>query len=450
MHSKRLPFLLFILFFLAFIPWAVGLWPGVYTADSLNTLSQLKNHAYNNWHSYVFTGYVALLRMPIGLGGVIVTQIVLTSALGAAGFSYLLRHTKNKWVVIFFALLFALSPAVALMNVVVWKDVPYSIAVTAWMLSLWFFREQKKRLSNVTLLALSTLLAISASFRHNGITLLPCVPLAFIVAEITSVKRAILFAVIGTSMYWCIQIPVAAGFRVERDFPIGTRIQKFSMLAALLLDPDTDRTLLSKEEADAIEEMLPLETALRHYRCIDDKQWVHINPKLEKLIAHDDLYARVATGFNKLALQNPKAIVLDRLCYASTVLLSEGFVYANDLNRTEEFGGWLSWLGIKRERPSKLLASLTDKIISLTLEPITRSLIWNIWIPAVSLVLLTLIAIMRRDRALAACLLIVACNVPVFLFLALAPEWRYFYYLHLSMYFLLPYVLVTDSTRSSR
>ena len=72
----RVGVILFTLFFLSFLPWAVGMWPGAFTTDSLNTLTQLKTGEWNNWHSYIFTAYIALLReLPLGLGSIIIVQI---------------------------------------------------------------------------------------------------------------------------------------------------------------------------------------------------------------------------------------------------------------------------------------------------------------------------------------------------------------------------------------
>jgi hypothetical protein len=110
--------------------WLLAFWPAAMTNDSWSTVAEALGLRFSAWQPYAYTLYVlALMQFWNSVASVALFQIVATASLVSYVLFYSLRRGV-PWVVVGACYLFYVcSIPVGLMNVMVWKDVPFSLAV---------------------------------------------------------------------------------------------------------------------------------------------------------------------------------------------------------------------------------------------------------------------------------------------------------------------------------
>lgn len=148
--------------------WAAG-YPATMTPDSLDQWGQIASGRYSDWHPLAHTLLLrASLRLWASPGIMVLLQIVAMATLLAWGLILLRNHLRApSWMLILTASFFAMHPAHAAMLSVLWKDIPYSLALAGFSLGLLQCYHQPDRPIGWFLLSLTALLCLL--FRHNGL-----------------------------------------------------------------------------------------------------------------------------------------------------------------------------------------------------------------------------------------------------------------------------------------
>jgi len=123
--------------------WLLAYWPGATTNDSWSSLHDVLKLKFTDWHPYVYGLYLlALMQFYRSLASIAFFQIISTAAVGAWIFYYVWRQDVRWYWLLPFILLFVFSIPIGLFNIVLWKDVPFSVAV--WLFSFLLYRVQIK------------------------------------------------------------------------------------------------------------------------------------------------------------------------------------------------------------------------------------------------------------------------------------------------------------------
>jgi hypothetical protein len=433
-------FAFLLLFYLAaFAVWMIVLWPGVYTTDSLSSLSQLKTGELSDLHPFAYTLYIGFLAKTFHTpAAVLIAQIVATSVVASAAFAYFYGRASRHWLVLLCAVAFGLSPAVGLMNVVLWKDIPFSIAVLVWVLLCLCANESAGRSrSPYSLIIATLLLTFTTLVRHNGVVLIVLVPLALWWASVLTARNSLALGIGTGGLYLVITCLLAAYLNVE-SYDWVFRGQKLQSLGGLLVAPHTDLSVLTAAEKEAVNQVLPPTLLKQHYTCSDGAQWIEAVGSGPTLLKDDQINRLVLRALYRLAIANPLTLLKVRACYFWSVLSATGFIYANDRTSDDrETQEWIDSLGGVGQALDPRLDTWGQAIIDWSTESAWRLFVWNLWLPFIVAVYAFGRGIRGEARLLSASVLCLG-QAFVMAVCALAPDWRYFYYVYLGCFFFIP------------
>lgn len=146
-------------------------WPGFLSPDGVTQLSQVVSGKYYNWHPAFHTLTLWLLtRLSLSPAPIAIFHILSLGILLGLGISYVVRDLEKNWSNYSLVGFYALFPPVCLMVLTIWKDVLYSISLTA--LTIILFRiistDGKWLTKSINWIALGFTCALVMLFRHNG------------------------------------------------------------------------------------------------------------------------------------------------------------------------------------------------------------------------------------------------------------------------------------------
>ncbi|MCD6355712.1 MAG: hypothetical protein J7L66_00380 [Anaerolineaceae bacterium] len=115
-------------------------WPGIMSNDSVTQWEQGVNGSYNDWHSALYTIFIAFLyRIWYSPAIVAGTQIVLLSFAAAWGLKVMGEYGVPRWALWTLSIAFAFFPPNMILSVTLWRDVSYAaffLLFTSFLLSI--------------------------------------------------------------------------------------------------------------------------------------------------------------------------------------------------------------------------------------------------------------------------------------------------------------------------
>jgi len=176
--------------------WLLAFWPGVMSVDSLNIWRaawlpdvMINNHPVLNeiWYMFFQQLWNNTVIIPIA-------QILLLSVLIAVTFFLVFRQGVNlRWLLPCYFLL-VLSLPIGLYTVTLWKDVPFALLVILWSLApAYFFYIKRKNkqifLSRQHIFLLLLMFLALLLFRHNGMVYLFVLPILFVIIKLVRIPK---------------------------------------------------------------------------------------------------------------------------------------------------------------------------------------------------------------------------------------------------------------------
>jgi hypothetical protein len=155
--------------------WAISLmafWPGIMSPDSIDQFTQAFRAQFYDWHPAIHTMLIWLLtRAWFSPAPVVIVQILAMSAVLGWGLSSLEGWGAPRLLAILSGIFLAISPAIALMTLTVWKDVLYSAAVAALTICIVqiVYTRGKWLEASLHWIGLGFCAALVCLFRHNGV-----------------------------------------------------------------------------------------------------------------------------------------------------------------------------------------------------------------------------------------------------------------------------------------
>lgn len=181
--------------------WLLVFWPGVMSVDSLNIwrAAWLPEVMINNHPALNVLWYMFLLHLWNNTAVVPLSQILILASLIASTFFYCYRQGVALRLLLPCYILLLLSLPVGLYSVTLWKDIPFALLVVFWGLALAYFylqRTQKDRfcLTLQQIVSLLLLFLALTLFRHNGIVYLFVIPIFFVTFRLVHVSRRFMAA----------------------------------------------------------------------------------------------------------------------------------------------------------------------------------------------------------------------------------------------------------------
>ncbi len=181
--------------------WLSAFWPGVMSVDSLNIwrAAWLPDVMINNHPVVNVIWYMFLQHVWNNIAVVPLSQILLLSLLTAGTFFFCFRQgVRLRWLLPCYLLLLGSLP-VGLYNITLWKDVPFALLVVFWSLVPAYFLYRKRsgqplQLSLSQIMLLLFLFVALVLFRHNGIVYLFFLPVLFFLLQLVKVPKIFLAA----------------------------------------------------------------------------------------------------------------------------------------------------------------------------------------------------------------------------------------------------------------
>ena len=203
----------------------LAFWPGLMSVDSLNIwrAAWLPDIMINDHPVLNVIWYTFLLHLWNYTAVVPLSQIILLSFLIAAFFSFCHRQGVSLLLLLPCYALLLFSIPVGCYTIALWKDIPFALLVVFWGLVPAYFFVRKRavqkqdgaeskyplRLTLSSGFALLLLFLALLLFRHNGIIYLAVIPLLFIIGRLVRIPRilTIVSCCAGVLVLWLVIFP---------------------------------------------------------------------------------------------------------------------------------------------------------------------------------------------------------------------------------------------------
>jgi hypothetical protein len=377
--------LFYIIPFIAGLVYWLAFYPGIMSFDSIFQWDQLATFKFTNWHPAIHTILMYVLtRIWYSPAIVSLFQIIIAGLVIGYGLNTIRKASRlPDYIFIALGVLIAINPIVGIMDITLWKDVLYSLAVL--LLTIFLFEiiaSQGRWFSKpLNIVLYGAILSFIWLLRYNGAAV---VVASLIITPFFYKKylRSIIYSSLVTMMLIIfIRGPIYSLFKVNKSINQPYAIVLVHPVDAYVND-NPKLPFLSDAEKQYLDRIYPLKNSWA-YSCYDATvlfyKRVNIDP-----VNEDPM--RLVTIFAKLAVQNPKILLHHFMCVSS-------FVW--QLNQPE--GVYLETILMDSYNPEQVQSwsKYDSQVIQPSLLPRIRSVIqrlvtneWNadaykvIWRPA--------------------------------------------------------------------
>ena len=380
---------LFLCGLVPLLVWWAAFFPGCFSEDSINQLTQALSGSYVDWHPTIHT--VLVYRLPLALTGgavwsIILFQLVaLACALTYAGTT--LMRVAPRWIAYGFVLVLALSPVTGIISVYPWKDVSFAIVALVMTAQAVRIRcsDGAWLRSPLCVLGLALTCALCCLLRHNGVLLV--VPLMVVVAVLPVDRRRLaVAAALALSIVVMVRGPLYTllGVASPGQRAIETLGMPLSALGSVMQD---DPEALDADTKSLLLEALPREAwdSFNYQRGFNSVKW---NDQMDL-----DVLDRQGLGLLGMAaralLASPTAALRSPLALLSMVHLPAEEVFWGVGPELVENDLGLAWTGF---------APLSELLVTLLTSSYTGLLSIPLWHVGVIEVLLVLVLALGGRR----------------------------------------------------
>lgn len=430
--------------------WLLAYWPAAMTNDSWASLYEIRALELKDWHPYIYALYLmALMQFGDTIGAVGLFQVLLTAGLCSFVFYHCYKNGVRFLFLAPFILLFIFSIPIGLYNIILWKDVPFSVMTLAVSIGLYLVQRERERTGQYARIPSGSILWIVLGLvlllhsRHNGAIFFVGLPLVFF-RRISRRAYAGLLAILVCSFVFVGKV-IPHTFNIPKTH--GSAYHELKTILSIM----THFNYYSETRAEdikAVEAFVGTDWAT--INSLFPKQWFAINNHPEvtrhQFAFREDDPTNIKRSFLfRLMLQNLPIFLSTR---TFEFLHSIGLDCSAFDDRTQYYEDPLQLQGsnlsppgnmifnVPLEAESKLPASLTKMIVAVDgwsrkyHGPLSPSfLVWNL---AVYLLLFVAILYVERGSSAISVFTLPSLIAAFGVFLAGPGEsWRYFYYIYL-------------------
>ena len=275
LSEKKWIVLLFILFFLAYLPYMLYYYPGNILTDSTMQILQgmgdieLTSH-HPPIHTAIITLFIKLGKCIFGsynTGAFLYTlvQVSVTALLFSIAIVYMRRKSINtnvRWICFLY---WAICPTIAFLSITMYKDIPFALSflvMTILLIELITNYEKFVKSKLRIIIAVLSVFGVSI-FRNNGIfAMVLATPI--IMFMIPKKNRKLIGTLMITGMLLCVMVtgPVYSMLNIKKGSPreaYSVIIQQFARVTKYQGDE------LEDDEREAIHKYLPIENISELY-----------------------------------------------------------------------------------------------------------------------------------------------------------------------------------------
>ena len=278
-NNKKSFFICALTIFIAYIPYFLHNYPGIFTTDSIaemhsaiNNMGNLVNH-HPVLHIFIISVCLNIGNVfgdyTIGIAIYSILQMVATSMV----FSYVIKYMASKKINVYIRAVilafFALYPPFATYSITMWKDVPFALMMVLFtiqiieMVTNKQYFESKKNLIKFAIISILVIL-----FRNNGIYVVFLTMIAMIIGIKGNRQKLTIVTATIVLFYIIFKGPIFDLFNIT-DGPVREALSVPLQQIARTVKYKEDE--LTQEEKDIISKYLPIEDlAERYYPLISD------------------------------------------------------------------------------------------------------------------------------------------------------------------------------------
>lgn len=451
-HKHYVFWLMLLISFSTFSLWLLGQWPAFMTVDSYHfTWREIKTLEFQNVTPWIYNIYVLMLtQLHDSPATIAIFQIMAMSVLGSYIFYYCYKNGAKKWIISICFIMYILSIPIGVYNITIWKDIPFNaimVFLAFFVYVLYFNKKYNQKIVDFTFIQI---LLISVSFillltlRHNGLVFMVLIPILFFV--LLNRKNFYQYIAISVALYAITMIitnALVGGNQIEVN-QYFSKIYRVGPLAAIYSSKtyyspsyENDEKLINKWiNKNKLKEIYTPVTQADDIGYLTSR-WYSLNEQDQKELNKLYFYR---------SLQNMHIFLADRtaMFFGTTGLSNNVAITSNEL---ENAGNKDEWRPIEsyrlQETPkSSILNQIQHKIImgacsfrgNIPIAP----LVFNTFVPLIILIIIFMLYKWFPVTALYS--FVFLYNIP-FLFIALSTcEWRYFYFMYVSIYFVFPLI----------
>ncbi len=453
-NGRKRFWLFFAISFTLFFCWLLGQWPGALTPDSLWQWMQTKNLDLQDDHPYVSSLYVFFLSQLMDTPAVVgLFQILMMSVLGSFILWYLNKNGLKSYLTWIFLFIWVLSIPICTYNVTLWKDIPFSILNCFWAFLCYYLYNNKQKGRTVVIgvkpvLLLSVVLIFTGFVRHNGVLLLPLIPLAMFVFRLLERRKVYLFSVSTLILYLILKLAVPPLLDVKPINPAFSSLSwKINPIASLFHNKlmQLNKTYYSDDYERDIRIFSKIINVDSLKRCYVPEHGSSLIMQVRTDLS-DETVDSVNNLFYRLIAVNLPAYFADRAYLFTTMAASLGSsTYSNYIVDNEYIHNSIAsyhWPGKLTlfEHPYSpkigFLSEIQNWLIGISSVFPFRLAVWNHFLP----IFLLLLAFFLYKYVPASALgsFIILFQVPFIIVTAGAPDFRYLYFVYIYSIFIIP------------
>lgn len=441
-HSQILNYLktqkFFWLFFListgVLSTWLAAFYPGIMTPDSIDQWQQASTLSISNWHPYLSTLYIGLLKGIANTpASIAILQIIWTSILFAYAFNYFLQKGTSRWLVVSLFIILTTSIPVGLYTITLWKDIPFALALASagFLVSKALFDKQSPNI-----LGLLLFVTIASFFRHNGAINLFIFPIAIITLFYKQYRQKIFQFLSGLVIICFLVIVIIPSLLKIKEVPTWFTAAPiyYETVSYLKVLPTKDHPQrLSPKTIASLTKIMSLDHLLKSFDPQSAEPLLfstHITPGA---LDETEIWSNLRKEFWRYnLLRNFNLFLSNRTTLFITSTLGYGAISANDIYPNN--------LGLKTTPLIALLNHWMGNISTFVgTNIILQHVIWNSLISIIAQVWIIINSWYKKKTAsfffssliITNCISIAAFNV--------AGDWRYYYFAYLSFFIIIPF-----------
>lgn len=242
----------------------IAFYPAAMTPDSLSQWEQAQTHEFSDWHPVMFTWTIMLLTKVWDSPGIIALLQIALLALTMGYMGYLMRrfnvHPAVVWALLIAA---AIMPTNAILSIIIWKDVIYSISLVFFSLMIILLvktnGDESKKTSFLVLFLISSFVLVF--FRHNGFPVFVTTMIMVIIMYRHTWKRLVPASLAIIVIYQIITGPVYSKLEVVASDPQETLSIPTQQIANIVVSGGD----MTKEQREYVNRLMPLELWAEKY-----------------------------------------------------------------------------------------------------------------------------------------------------------------------------------------
>ena len=443
--TRRWFWLIFAVLSCWWLTWLWAEWPAIMTRDSYYfTWREVTGHVFEGITPVTYNLLVLALTQIYNSPAIVaMTQVICMAVISAYIFYFCIKQAVNKYILMLSGALLLFSLPVACFNLLLVKDLPYSLLMLFWALVIYLLYVNKKNdrktfANNAEIVLIGFLLALLALVRHNGMIYIGLLPLLIFIFKLLPRRQWVVFTSVAVLVF------AGFSFLSEKLQTVAPESVEMFFKQSALVNPTFAAAVNGKDitidEKKVLAKVIPFEQIQKKYTpTARPDNYNNLVIGIMQQSAPDlDQYDKTCWA---LICRHPFLVLQDRaLMFAGALGLSNSVYIFSD--ETQLHNGYVYWRNLESNKFDKPPASF-GKVAQLynKLIKIATAVPWSYWlfnsIPAL-LVLLWLLFSWRNQRGSALFSLVILINVPVLFVVMSTCEWRFYYFIYLAGFFALP------------